>query len=308
MNIAIIGAGLCGATLYDLLRRDGHDVTLFEKSRGVGGRCSTRYIGERRLDHGTPYFEADDRAFVSFCDQKVSEKILRREGESYYPTAGINRLCASLIDEENLHKNSKIVSCALHNKLWSLKDAEGRLYTDFDRLIITIPAPQLLELDINMKSDTRSKLATVEYDSIATLLLSSQKPIPKDIASALMALSSASAFKKIVDNSAKYNYEGFASYIIHLDSTLTQSYNFTDKEALKAVILDKVEQLSGIKLDELFEISPHFWKYAFVSKALSDSYIYDESSSLGLCGDYFMGEHLQSAYLSATRLYDEQFR
>lgn len=307
MKIAIVGAGLSGATLYDLLRRDGHDITLFEKSRGVGGRCSTRYIDERRLDHGTPYFRADDTTFVNFCEQKVSENIVRREGENYYPTAGMNRLCASLIDEGNLYKNSKIVSCHLHEKLWTLQDAEGRLYGDFDRLIITIPAPQLLELDITIDPVMESKLKSVSYDSIATLLLSSQKLIPTDIAPALMALSSQRAFKKIVDNSAKYSYEEFASYIIHLDSSLTNSYNFTDREALKAVILDKAEQLSGIKLDEFFEISPHFWKYALVSDALPDSYLYDADSSLGLCGDYFMGEHLQSAYLSATRLYDEQF-
>lgn len=308
MKIAIVGAGLSGATLYNLLQRDGHSVTLFEKSRGVGGRCSTRYIERWKLDHGTPYFRAEDRAFVAFCDKQVSQGILRREGENYYPTNGINQLCASLIDEQNLYKNSTIISCDFHNKLWSLNDAKGRLYKDFDRLIITIPAPQLLGLDIDIESSTRAKLTTIEYDSIATLLLSSQRPIPKEVKSALMALSSQSLFKKIVDNSAKYHYEGFDSYILHLNSSFTKSYNFTDRESLKDMMLKKIQELSDIKLDELFEISSHFWKYALVSHALLDSYLYDVDSSLGLCGDYFWGEHLQSAYLSAMRLYDEELR
>jgi hypothetical protein len=39
-------------------------------------------------------------------------------------------------------------------------------------------------------------------------------------------------------------------------------------------------------------------KIAIIGAGLSGATLYD----------YFMGKHLQSAYLSATRLYDKQFR
>ncbi len=40
-NIAIIGAGLSGLTAANILK-DYSNITLFEKSRGVSGRMSTR--------------------------------------------------------------------------------------------------------------------------------------------------------------------------------------------------------------------------------------------------------------------------
>ena len=41
-RVAVIGAGMAGATCARLLADAGLDVTLFDKSRGVGGRMSTR--------------------------------------------------------------------------------------------------------------------------------------------------------------------------------------------------------------------------------------------------------------------------
>ena len=41
-KIAIIGAGLAGLTLARALPAHA-EVTLFEKSRGIGGRMATRY-------------------------------------------------------------------------------------------------------------------------------------------------------------------------------------------------------------------------------------------------------------------------
>jgi predicted NAD/FAD-dependent oxidoreductase len=41
-NIAIVGAGLAAISCARTLVQAGHRVTLFEKSKGVGGRMSTR--------------------------------------------------------------------------------------------------------------------------------------------------------------------------------------------------------------------------------------------------------------------------
>jgi predicted NAD/FAD-dependent oxidoreductase len=42
LNIAIIGAGIAGITAARTLANAGHKVQVFEKSRGAGGRMSTR--------------------------------------------------------------------------------------------------------------------------------------------------------------------------------------------------------------------------------------------------------------------------
>jgi renalase len=304
VKIAIIGAGFSGSYLYHLLKKDGEDVTLFEKSRGSGGRCSTRYIGDKLIDHGTPYFQANDKSFEEFCDQKVQENILIKQEQYYYPQNGINKLCSSMIDECDLVKNTKIVSCDFDDQKWNLKDESGLSYENFDKLILTIPTSQVLQLDINLSTDITNKLKSVEYDSIATLLIYSHTlqniMNPKLIED--------KSFKKIVDNSSKYDYKNFSSYVIHLDETLTNKQNFQNKEEVKKYILEKVHKVSGINLEDDFHILPHLWRYAFVSKSINEDFIFDENLSLGMCGDYFNGKDLEGAYLSSKTLYEDNFK
>ena len=49
-RIAIIGAGMSGLTVANQLK-DIAKVELFEKSRGVSGRMSTRYAESYQFDH-----------------------------------------------------------------------------------------------------------------------------------------------------------------------------------------------------------------------------------------------------------------
>lgn len=54
-TVAVIGAGVTGLTLArELASR--YECTVFEKSRGLGGRLATRYRGYFQFDHGAPFF------------------------------------------------------------------------------------------------------------------------------------------------------------------------------------------------------------------------------------------------------------
>jgi predicted NAD/FAD-dependent oxidoreductase len=64
-HIAIIGVGMAGVVCARTLRQAGHNVTLFEKSRGLGGRMSTRASAFGSFDHGTQYFTVRDPRFAS---------------------------------------------------------------------------------------------------------------------------------------------------------------------------------------------------------------------------------------------------
>lgn len=64
-NIAIIGAGMAGITAARTLIQAGHRVTVFEKSKGVGGRMSTRRSEFGSFDHGAQYFTVRDARFRS---------------------------------------------------------------------------------------------------------------------------------------------------------------------------------------------------------------------------------------------------
>jgi renalase len=62
-HIAIIGAGMAGITAARTLMQAGHRVTVLEKSKGVGGRMSTRRTEFGNFDHGAQYFTVRDARF-----------------------------------------------------------------------------------------------------------------------------------------------------------------------------------------------------------------------------------------------------
>ena len=304
MKIAIIGGGFSGSNIYSLLKKDHHDITIFEKSRGVGGRCSTRYIGEKQVDHGTPFFKAKEKEFIDFCENRVAENILVKKDDHYYPTDGINKLCSSLIDEKDLVKNTKILSAKFIDNKWILKDQNGISYDGFDRLIITIPAPQILQMDIDISDLIKDKLSKVTYNSIATLIAYSNSFENLDNPNLLKD----EDFKKIVNNSSKYNYKNFSSYVIHLNEQLSNDQNFNSKDEVEKYMLKKVFDISSIDLKDHFHIAPHLWRYAFARDTLDEEFIYDQDRFLGICGDYFSKKDLEGSYFSSKRLYEQKLK
>ena len=62
-HIAVVGAGIAVITCARTLIQAGHRVTVFEKSRGAGGRMSTRNTEFGSFDHGAQYFTVRDERF-----------------------------------------------------------------------------------------------------------------------------------------------------------------------------------------------------------------------------------------------------
>ena len=71
-HVALIGACIAGLSCAVQLQQAGLEVSLFERSRGAGGRMSTRRCEDWQCDHGAQYFTArhpDFRAEVARWQQ-----------------------------------------------------------------------------------------------------------------------------------------------------------------------------------------------------------------------------------------------
>lgn len=90
-SVAIIGAGMAGISAARVLDEAGIAVELFDKSRGTGGRMTSKRTDHGEFDIGTQYFTARHHAF-------------RAEVESWYEQGWVARwqprLCR--IDEHGI--------------------------------------------------------------------------------------------------------------------------------------------------------------------------------------------------------------
>lgn len=297
MKIAIIGAGFSGCNLYDNLKLRFDDITIFEKSRGVGGRLSTKYINDKLIDFGVPRLIPITEDLKEFCLDLTKNDILRARYDEFFPKDGMNKICKFLIDEKNLKTNTKITSAKMVENKWNLKDEQGNSFEGFDKLFITIPATQILQMDIDLEEKIKEQLKTVTYNSVFTLIAySNDKKIEN-----ILDLYDNENVEEIVDNSKKYFYKDFNSYVINSTRTYAGNLNMLAKEEILVKFLDTFSEKTKKELEQ-FALIPHLWKYAFAKTSLDIPYYLNENKNLGICGDYFNYNNLESALLSSELL------
>ena len=297
MKIAIIGAGFSGCNLYNNLKEKYEDIIIFEKSRGVGGRLSTKYVDDKFIDHATSSLIPITDDLKMFCLDLAKNGVVKAKYDEFIPKNGINQICKFLIDEKDLIKNTKIAKAQNIDNKWILEDKNYNIYEGFDLLFITIPAPQILQMKIELQNDFKEKLSHIKYDSIFSLILHSNKDIKLDKS----LLYENPDIKNIINNSIKYLYKDFSSYIIHSTTEFANCINEKSKEEICEIFLDNFDDETKEKF-ERFTIIPHLWKYAFAKTSLDMPYFLNEEKNLGICGDYFNHSNMEAALLSSELL------
>ncbi len=297
MKIAIIGAGFSGCNLYNNLKEKYENITIFEKSKGVGGRLSTKYIEDKFIDHGTSSLIpiTDDLKF--FCLDLAKNNVLKAKYDEFIPKNGIDSICKFLIDEKDLQTNTKIIKAQNSNNKWFLEDENHKVYEDFDLLFITIPAPQILEMKIELPDDFKQKLSHIKYDSIFSLILYSNENLKLNENKLYENVD----VSDIINNSKKYLYKDFSSYVIHSTKEFANCLNHKNKDEIYELFLENFDEELQDELKNFTTIA-HFWKYANAKNSLDMPYFLNEEKNLGICGDYFNHNNMEAALSSSELL------
>ena len=156
MRIGVIGAGISGLVCARTLAQSGHHVTVWEKSRSLGGRCATRKFGEHVVDHGVQYFTLRDPALRAEVQKLCGDRLkplpnpillagqdgqIYREGEErFYVGDGNNRLGAILAEGVLVRKETEIQRIEKAGKKWKV------LGEEFDAVVSSCPWPQTAAL------------------------------------------------------------------------------------------------------------------------------------------------------------------
>jgi renalase len=150
LNIAIVGAGVAGVAAAQALKQRGHTVTIYEKSRGFGGRCATKVWEGCVVDHGTPHFSLGQSGFraaaLAACGshlRTIGAPVLSPGGreipgpDRWYHRAGNSNLVRELA------RGVEVKTGVVIQRADQLLEPAGGGY---DHVICTAPFPQTAEL------------------------------------------------------------------------------------------------------------------------------------------------------------------
>ena len=317
-RVAIIGAGISGLAVAHLLKNDV-EVTLFEKSRGVGGRISTRRNGDLAFDHGAQYFTARTAAFKDFIQPLRNKGFIARWDARYAKIDGtnvvarknwgadhpryvgvpsMNQICKHLAKDLDVKKNTKIIAINGQDK-WQLTDTEGKLYPDFDWVVSTIPAPQAHEI-VPACFRYHRNMSAIKMEPCFALMLGLDDMIALDFEAAHITNSDLSW---MAINSSKPGRGEAKTLVIHSSKEYAKSAINSSSAEVMQHLLSEASRVMGVDLNGAEHKAIQRWLYASNENEEPTATVFlDHEHKLAVCGDWVLGGRIESAFNSAHDL------
>ncbi len=298
MRIGIIGAGMAGLSCAQALRQQGHDVIVFDKGRGPGGRMSTRRIGtllgEAAFDHGAQYLTARDPAFVARVDRWTRDGHVARwspaGADAWVGTPAMNAPIRAMASACDVRWNTAIHTLT-HDGEWRFGDEL------FDSAIVAVPAEQVAPLiaahDITLADAARSAIS--EPCWTVMVAFHGAVPISRDRLTDIGIIGSA------VRNSAKPARTGPEAWVLQATGEWSRKHLEDDPAEVERALLAALADHIRVRLPAVIATSAHRWRYAKAG-ALARGAIWNSDIQLGACGDWLLGPRIEAAWLSGRQL------
>lgn len=316
MRIAVVGAGLAGLSFAHFLHHQA-DLTLFEKSRGVGGRLATRRTGNYQFDHGAQFFTCrsdtlqaliDDEDFsgdVSIWAPKVitlsrGEKPFKRDWfEPHYvgnPT--MTSLPKRLAQDVDIRLETRVEEMSKSGDGWQLFAGSGETLGTFDWVVAAMPAPQTNALF--QKQFAHQALIESAIMSPCFALMIKLRAMPAFNFDAAVVRDSPVAW--IANNNSKPGRNDSPALLIHSCNMWAKEHLEDPLEEIKASLLTALMDLVAIEKSDIEDVSLHRWRYAKVETEVGEDFLIDASAQLAAIGDWCSGNRAEDAFLSGAAL------
>ncbi len=314
-RIAIIGAGLSGLVLARALQPVA-SVTVFEKSRGLGGRMSTRRADPFAFDHGAQYFSAKGTAFQAFLAPYLASGVVqpwapRRavlpEGAvappawtapRYVAVPGMTALAKALAAGVSVARATRVAAITAETGAWRLRAEEGRDLGAFDWVISTAPTVQTAALMPEMFAG-HAALSEARMQGCYSLMLGFAAPrdLPWDAAWVREG-----PIAWIAVDSAKPGRGAGQSILAQSSNTWAEANLERDQPAVQQELCAAVAGLTGCAAEQADYVSLHRWRYAAVSVPADAPFLLDAENRLAAAGDWCGAGKVEAAFDSATAL------
>ncbi|BBB30283.1 NAD(P)/FAD-dependent oxidoreductase [Neptunomonas japonica] len=331
-HVAIIGAGIAGSTLANKLLSAGYEVSIYEKSRGTGGRLASCRLGDNSADLGAPLLSPASDTFRQWLTQHPNVSVWRPnthcfngkhcksqthfiamprqssltreliQGANLYTSIRVGYLWPERSEEPYEEKQNKVL----------LRDEHGKALGHYDAAIVATPAKQAAPLlEALPRFERHTETATPTTSWVLVIQVSSPLPITVELIQGQHPLllrcikDSAKPGRISKDNSTTWAIEA------------TPEWSALNRESDPKHVAEQLRKAFFPVLNRDFNTQPvitaervHRWLYSrhitqHFEHHVDSGYLWDGDSMIGACGDWLESGDIEGAWLSANKLAEQ---
>lgn len=306
MRVGIVGAGIAGLACAEGLTGRGHEVVVFDKSGGPGGRMSTRRFdtsqGEAHFDHGAQYFTVRDPAFQAQVSTWVADGIVApwtaAGNDAYVGVPAMNSVVRELAGHHDVNFSSLVTGVERHDGGLVLRVGAGEVH-DIDLVVIAVPAEQAAALLADTAPDLAALAGAAVSEPCWTVMAAFSEPVGAE--RDCWASSGDEVVGWAARNNAKPGRTGPESWVVQATPAWSRRHIDADADAVTADLIAALSTALGVTLPARIGVAPHRWRFARSAPG-GPGVILDPDRGLGLCGDWLIGPRVESGWLSGARL------
>jgi renalase len=302
--IAIIGSGIAGLACAQRLAQAGLAPVVFDKGRGLGGRCATRRMDTMQFDHGAQYVTARGDAFAAVLAGQVAAGNLAPwpDSERFVGVPGMSALARALGAGLEIRQGQQVTALVPTDGGWLVRI--GAEEHRFARVVVTVPAPQVAAL-LGDDHPLVARIAGVAFAPCLTLMATITGDAPfthradADDAIAWIAQDSSKPGRPQAEATCWVAQAGERFSHEHLE---------TDPAAIADLMTPMLCERLGVSPSQVRHATAHRWRYARVSAPFGAPFVRAEDGRLYLGGDWCLGARIEDAWTSGTAIAEDLLR
>lgn len=313
-DIAIIGAGLSGLILAQQLAAT-HQVQVFEKSRGLGGRLATRYAEPYQFDHGVHSFKAKSTAFQAYLyplqqaglivpwnadtvEIQADKTIIASTDTQpdYVGVPKMNQIGKYLAEGMSIERQTRITAIQGTAGAWMLQTDTGAEHGPYDWVISTAPPEQSAAI---LPPGCLPEVQDVPMDGCYVMMLGFADPLPIEWE---LAHVQHDAIHRIILNHTKPGRPAGYSMVVHSTKAWAETYSAAKNDWVLQQLVDMASDVVQHDLSQAVHTDIHQWRYATSEKPLIPINNIDTQNQIAVCGDWCQQGDVESAYQMAIRV------
>ncbi len=335
IDVAVVGAGIAGLSFAREIKSRGRAPVVFERARGVGGRCATRRIDEQPVDHGVAFLHGRSERFRTELEALAAEvgcsawphvtagRGLPCQPEAFgegvvrlAPAAGVSQLAKQLARQLDVRLETEITSLRAAARGaavegWELLLSSGdTIRAKTLALALTVPGSRRLLTAMDPLPEPVAALLPV-LDLVRTLpCLTVIARFPEGVAPPTWDLSlpeTSATVHTILHDSAKRTGRKRLTLVIQARPRFSRDHLAQPAESWAGTLLAEAAALHGDWLGRPELVQPHIWRQARVdaaSQLAAPLFVrLRGGAALGIVGDALHpAGGIEGAYLSGLAL------